>query len=99
MPGDIAFRMSDIVAAVTMLGLLVTICINMYTLRAKRRESDPWMIEMRGDLKHIREKVDDQGIMVKRIDDEVGQMRERLAVYERDLKSMWRNIDELKGKK
>ena len=89
------FSIGDVVTLVTAAGVIVALVSNVANLRAKGRENNPAIIEMRHDIKYIRSAIDKQegvnGEQDRRIDDAAS----RVAVMEQAMRSAHKRIDDI----
>jgi len=90
------FSTGDIISLATAGGVLVTLAINMMSLRGKMTENNPAMIELRMNVKHIRETVDRQDAIVLQLTAGVKELTERMVKVEVDVKAAHRRLDEHK---
>ena len=89
------FSVGDVITLATAAGVIVALIGNVAHLRAKGRENNPAIIEMRQDIKYIRSAIDKQegvnGEQDRRIDDAAS----RVAAVEHAMRSAHKRIDDL----
>jgi len=88
--------MGDIIALVTAAGVIVALALNLMNLRGKMHENNPAMIELRMNVKHIRETVDKQDVIMAQLSGNVKELNERMVKVEMDVKAAHRRLDEQK---
>lgn len=84
-----------IMPALTGLGVVVALMLNLMNIRQKGRESNPATIEMRHDIKHIRERVDEQKVAMEKQDEKMDRMNDQLVLNEASAKQAHKRLDEL----
>lgn len=82
---------SEWLGLITVAGVVVSLVLNVVSLRDRDKKQTEEYVEMRSDVKHIREKVDT-------LEEKMNDIPERLTAVERDLKSAHRRIDKLEQK-
>ncbi len=92
----INFSVGDLLSLVTAAGVLIALVSNTMSIRARRRDGDPNIIEMRSDIKYIRTTLDRQegvaGEQQRRLDD----ADRRITVIEESVRSAHKRIDEMR---
>ncbi len=84
-----------VASLITALGVIVALALNIGTLRTRGQTNNPAMIEMRADVKHIREKVDKTDMLVERQDQRADELDKRVVLVEASVKSAHHRIDEI----
>ena len=72
--------LSDWVAIVSSLGMILAIVVSITTLVSKSKEKSASDAELRVDIKYIRENVDSTNKLVKSLDEKIGGIDTRLAM-------------------
>jgi len=93
---DLSLSFGDIVALLTAAGVVVALIVNINNLKGKMNEKNPAMIELRMDVKHIRETVDRNNVTVSQLMATANEHAERLIKVEMEAKAAHRRLDELK---
>ena len=90
--------LSDWVAIVSSLGMILAIVVSITTLVSKSKEKSASDAELRVDIKYIRENVDSTNKLVKSLDEKIGGIDTRLARVEESAKSAHKRIDNIETK-
>lgn len=90
--------LSDWVAIVSSLGMILAIVVSITTLVSKSKEKSASDAELRVDIKYIRENVDSTNKLVKSLDEKIGGIDTRLARVEESAKSAHKRIDIMENK-
>lgn len=90
--------LSDWVAIVSSLGMILAIVVSITTLVSKSKEKSASDAELRVDIKYIRENVDSTNKLVKSLDEKIGGIDTRLARVEESTKSAHKRIDIMENK-
>lgn len=91
--------LSEVLPIITAFGVIVALLSNAMNIRSKRDEKTANLVEMRADVKHIREKVDRQDTIVERLDQRMDGIDQRVVLVEASAKSAHKRIDELRKEK
>ena len=86
-----------IIPTLTTVGVIVALALNLLNLRGKMHENNPAMIELRMNVKHIRETVDKQDVVMSQLSGNVKELNERMVKVEMDVKAAHRRLDERKN--
>ncbi len=90
--------LSDWVAIVSSLGVILAIVVSITTLVSKSKEKSASDAELRVDIKYIRKNVDSTNKLVKSLDEKIGGIDTRLARVEESVKSAHKRIDTMENK-
>lgn len=89
----------DIIAMITALGVIVALIGNALSIAAKRDEKTASLVEMRADVKHIREKVDRQDLLLDRLDERIDDVDRRVVLIDAATRRAHDRLDEIQQRK